>query len=245
MDVSPTNEKNIRAYDNAVSSFLSAWDPEGDPGRKYLLNPTIFRMLGPIAGKHIMDAGCGQGYLSRLMASAGAKVTGIEPARHFIDYARQSEEKKPLGVHYLQRDLSRLGEVDGHPFDAVVANMVLLEIADWEAAMANCLGALRAGGLFIFSLLHPCWPPNATTTWESNRRIELVEYLQPYEIPSAYGVNFHRPLSNYLNYALGLGASIKEIAEPVSPSDLSNDGLSDIEEHIPNFVVVSVTSGSR
>jgi 2-polyprenyl-3-methyl-5-hydroxy-6-metoxy-1,4-benzoquinol methylase len=243
MDVNPANAKNIDAYNDVDDAFLNRWDPDGDDGRKYLLNPTIFRMLGPLSGQRVMDAGCGQGYLSRMMASAGASVTGVEPAGHFIEFARRSEERQPLGVQYLQRDLSRLGEIEGPHFDAVVANMVLLDIADWESAVSNCLAVLKPRGLFIFSLLHPCWTPDAVATWTSHRQVELREYLRPYEIRGAYGVNFHRPLSSYLNFVLSRGANVVEVAEPVAPADLSGEGLSDIGAHIPNFIVVSAESG--
>jgi 2-polyprenyl-3-methyl-5-hydroxy-6-metoxy-1,4-benzoquinol methylase len=243
MDVSPINARGVEAYDEVSDAFLSAWDPEGDKGRKYLLNPTIFRLLGPLENQRILDAGCGQGYLSRLMASVGADVTGIEPAGRLIAYARRSEQERPLGIQYLQRDLSRLGAIhnDGQ-FDAVVANMVFLDIADWQAAMSNCLEVLSPGGHLIFSLHHPCWTPNASNSWADYRRVELTEYLQSYEMQMPIGVNYHRPLSDYLNYALKLGASIEEIAEPTYPADLSDDELPDVGRHIPEFVVVKMSS---
>ena len=243
MDVSSMNVRGVEAYNDVSETFLSAWDPEGDKGRKYLLNPTIFRMIGPLENQRILDAGCGQGYLSRLMASAGADVTGVEPAKRLIEYARRSEQERSLGIQYLQRDLSRLGAIDndGH-FDAVVANMVLLDIADWQAAMSNCLEVLSPGGRLIFSLHHPCWTPNAANNWADYRRVELTEYLQSYEMQVTYGVNYHRPLSDYLNYALKLGASINEIAEPTYPTDLSDEELPDVGRHIPEFIVVSMSS---
>jgi len=174
VDISPANASNIEAFDDVDEDFLADWDPEGDPGRKYLLNPTIMGMLGPLAGQRILDAGCGQGYLSRLLAAAGATVIGVEPAGRLIAYARRSEQRRPLGIEYLQRDLSRLGAIESTGFDAVVANMVLLDIADWEEAMANCLAVLRAGGRLVFSLLHPCWAPDALATWADRGRVEAL-----------------------------------------------------------------------
>jgi 2-polyprenyl-3-methyl-5-hydroxy-6-metoxy-1,4-benzoquinol methylase len=213
VDASSANASNFDGFDNIDDESLASWDPEGDPGRRYLLNPTIFGMLGPLGGQRILDAGCGQGYLSR-----------------------------PLGIRYLQRDLSRLGAIDADGFDAVVANMVLLDIADWEQAMANCLDVLRGGGRFIFSLLHPLWAPGAMATWTQHRRVELSEYLEPYTVGVAHGVNFHRPLSAYLNCALRHGATIDEIAEPAPPAQSRTDGIAEIAFHIPNFIVISVST---
>ena len=243
MDVSPLNVHGVEAYSDVSDAFLSSWDPEGDEARKYLLNPTIFRMLGPLKNRRILDAGCGQGYLSRLMASAGAEVTGVEPATRLFEYARRSEQEHPLGIQYLQRDLSRLGAIhnDDH-FDAVVANMVFLDIADWQAAMSNCFHVLSPGGSLIFSLHHPCWTPNASKNWMDHRRVELTEYLQPYETQVLHGVNYHRSLSDYLNYALELGASINEIAEPTYPIDLSDEELPEYGRHIPEFIAVKMNS---
>lgn len=243
MDISPLNVDGVKAYSDATDALLSSWDPEGDKGRRYLLNPTIFRMLGPLREQRILDAGCGQGYLSRLMVSAGAEVTGVEPATRLIEYARRSEQEHPLGIQYLQRDLSRLGAIDNDGnFDAVVANMVFLDIADWQAAISNCFRVLIPGGSLIFSLHHPCWTPNASKNWTDLRCVELTEYLQPYETKVSHGVNYHRPLSDYLNYAIELGASINEIAEPTYPIDLADKELPEYGRHIPEFIVVKMSS---
>lgn len=243
MDVSPLNASNIEAYDGVDEESLRARDPEGDAGRKDLLNPTIFQMLGDLEDQLVLDAGCGQGYLSRLCAGKGAKITGIEPSSRLLDYAVRSEVNHPLGITYLQRDLSRLRVLDEVAFDAVVANMVLLDTADWKAAMTNCIAVLRPGGRFIFSLLHPCWPPEAGNTWGDHGRVEISEYLQPYETPMEFGVNYHRPLSEYLNFALGLGSVIVEIAEPALQRNESDAQSNDIRFHVPNFVVVCVSKG--
>ncbi|MBA2394746.1 MAG: methyltransferase domain-containing protein [Ktedonobacteraceae bacterium] len=70
------------------------------------MNPVLFSLLGDVTGKTILDAGCGQGYLCRLLARKGAKVTGIEPAESWFNYALQKEHTEPLGIMYQQEDLS-------------------------------------------------------------------------------------------------------------------------------------------
>lgn len=237
MDISPANAPTIASYDALTDAELAAWDPEGDLGRRLLLNPTIFGMLDDIVGARVLDAGCGQGYLSRLLADRGAHVVGVDPATRLTDYARQREAERNQGVRYFQRDLSRLGEVEG-PFDVVVANMVLLDIADWRSAMANCVAALRPGGRFVYSLLHPCWPPDATTTWGEGARVEIREYLAEYTIAAPRGLNFHRPISAYLNETVRLGCRLAEVAEPaLDPNNAESD--QDILVHIPNYIVVA------
>src|ERR1035437_7690475 len=123
MEVSPQNAANIGAYQDFDEDSLRAWDPDGDDGRKYLLNPTILRMLGALEGRRLLDAGCGQGYLCRKFASRGAVVTGVEPSSRLLGYAIHPEADHPLDISYFQRDLSRLGILDDAPFDAVIANI--------------------------------------------------------------------------------------------------------------------------
>jgi SAM-dependent methyltransferase len=240
MDVSPANRATISAYDAMIDAELDAWNPEGDDGRRLLLNPAILSLLGDVTGKRVLDAGCGQGYLSRLLAERGAHVVGVDAAQRLVEYAKRLKAERQQGIEYHRRDLSRLGDV-GVPFDSVVANMVLLDIADWRAAMANCVGALRGGGRFIFSLHHPCWPATATASWSSRGAVEISEYLNEYEVRGGVGgsVNYHRPLSGYLDEAIDLGCRIIRIVEPALAPGAVEEPEHEILVHVPNFIVIA------
>jgi 2-polyprenyl-3-methyl-5-hydroxy-6-metoxy-1,4-benzoquinol methylase len=63
--------------------MIDVYGDEGDPMRRYILNPGLFGLLGNVANRTILDAGCGTGYLCRMLAKQGAQVTGIEPAASF------------------------------------------------------------------------------------------------------------------------------------------------------------------
>ncbi|MHB1445930.1 MAG: class I SAM-dependent methyltransferase [Acidimicrobiales bacterium] len=238
MESSPLNHEHLDSYSQLDDDFHDRWDPEGDFERRLLLNPTIFRLLGDVRHKRILDAGCGNGYLSRLLAQRGAEVIGVEPATGPLDYARRREEEAPLRITYLQRDLSRLGDL-GQPLDAVVANMVLLDIADWRPALANCVEALAPGGVLVYSLTHPVWVPGHYPEWAQKDYVEIREYLNEYEQRGAVGVNFHRPLSTYLNETISLGCAITEIAEPRLDAMQVTEADQEIFTRLPNFIVVA------
>jgi 2-polyprenyl-3-methyl-5-hydroxy-6-metoxy-1,4-benzoquinol methylase len=118
-----TNAAAIASWSTMPQEALGAFDPEGDFGRRTMLNPTIFRLLGDVGGARVMDAGCGQGYLCRLLAGRGASVVGVEPAQALFDYAVAKEHQRHQGIHYVQADLAELPDL-GEAFDAVVANVV-------------------------------------------------------------------------------------------------------------------------
>ena len=88
-----TNADVIAAYAGIPRTLIEGFGDEGDMTHRYLLNPTIFSLLGDARDKAILDAGCGQGYLCRLLAKQGANVTGIEPSDGFYGYALDREQR--------------------------------------------------------------------------------------------------------------------------------------------------------
>ena len=198
---------------------ITSFDPEDDASREFLLNPHIFRLLGDLTGRAVLDAGCGQGYLCRLLASRGARVTGVEPADVAYRYAVAREHGRAQGIRYLHSALAGVAGLAGR-FDAVVSNVVLQDIPDWVPALRTCVAALRPGGLLVLSLEHPCFPPR-------------------------YGPAYHRPLSAYLNQVINLGCTLTEIVEPaLPPGDEARSALGPAAGHVPGFVIVAARRGS-
>ena len=166
-------------------------------------------------------------------------MVGVEPATVPFTYASRLEAEEPQGVRYVQRDLSRLGDVGG-PFDAVVANMVFLDIPDWRTALANCVASLKAGGTLVYSLHHPVWVPGRFETWADRGCVEIREYLNEYEqVGVVVAPNFHRPLSAYVNETIRLGCDIVEVVEPQLQRDQIESEDQEILTRIPNFIVIA------
>ncbi len=220
-------------------AVLEAMEPEGDFAKRHLLNPVVLRMLGDLRGRRVLDAGCGQGYFSRMLAERGAEVVGVEPGQSLIAYAVEKEAQQSQGIRYLRADLC--GQLDlGASFDAVVTNMVLMAIPQWRAAMAQCVAALAPGGRFVFSLVHPCFEQLAPS-WREHGQYRTREYLAEYEITGPYAPDFHRPLSAYLNELIRLGCHLREVAEPGLDPEIASAGLDGIDayRHFPNFIIIS------
>lgn len=202
MEVSPRNAGTIDSYSQLSDAFFDSLGPEGDFGRRVLLNPTIFRLLGDVDAKTVLDAGCGHGY------------------------------------RYLQRDLSALGDVGGS-FDAVVANMVYLDIPDWRSALANCISSLKVGATLVYSLHHPVWLPGQFGAWAERGVVEVRDYLNEHEQLGGHAPNFHRPLSLYVNETIRLGCTIVEFVEPQLQRDQIESPEQEIFMRIPNYIVVA------
>ncbi|MEU0804981.1 class I SAM-dependent methyltransferase [Streptomyces sp. NPDC005970] len=242
MTTRPTNEVSIQQWNTMPREVMEAMEPDGDFAKRHLINPVLLRMLGDVRGRCVLDAGCGQGYFSRMLATRGAHVTGVEPTDAMFAYSQEKELALQQGIHYIQADLTRIPDL-GSGYDAVVCSMVLPAIPDWKPAMRACVQALRPGGLFLFSVNHPAFE-QLLATWRKHGEYRLRRYLEEYEIPLTHATDFHRPISAYLNELAALGCRLREIAEPGLEPDIARetaDSEPGIESyvHLPNFLIVA------
>jgi SAM-dependent methyltransferase len=238
-----TNDTVIQRWGAMPRAVLESMEPDGDFAKRHLLNPVLLRMLGDLRGRRVLDAGCGHGYLSRMLASHGARVTAVEPGQSLFAYAAEKETQRQQGIRYLQADLCQLPDL-GSPFHAVVASMVLMAIPAWAAAMKACTDALAPDGVFVFSVTHPCFEQLAPS-WRKHGEFRTREYLAEYEIAGPHAPDFHRPLSAYLNELARLGCQLREIAEPGLNPAIAAAGPegADAYTHLPNFLVVAAQRG--
>lgn len=240
-----TNQNNINAWSAFGDEQIATFGDEGDASRRYVLNPVLFDLLGDMRGKQILDAGSGTGYLSRMLAKRGAQVTGVEPAEAMFAYAVAREQAEPLNIRYVQQDLSTFNQYNA-VFDVVVANMVLMDIPDYQAAMHNCVAALKRGGQFLFSLLHPCFDEvdrsDLKPGYHPKGYIRVQEYFEEFVIKQTFGYAMHRPLSAYINFLIDTGCVVRRIIEPMlSAEGLDVLGANERNMHVPNFIVISAS----
>src|SRR3989344_2542163 len=141
-----TNKAVIKGWSQITDQEIDAFGDNGDFFRQHLLNSALLKLLGDVKGKIILDAGCGTGYLSRMLARKGARMVGVEPAESMFKFAISKEKEAPLGITYLQEDLSEFHSEE--KFDSVVSNMVFMDIPRYENAMHNCIDSLKPHGSF-------------------------------------------------------------------------------------------------
>jgi ubiquinone/menaquinone biosynthesis C-methylase UbiE len=209
---------------------------------QYLLNPALFTLLGDVKDKQVLDAGCGTGYLARLLSKQGARVVGIEPATPLLNYAAEREQEELLGIKYIQADLTTWHD-PAYCFDIVIANMVLMDIPDYQAALNTCFTHLRPNGQFICSLTHPCFE-ESDSDYQAKGYIAVKEYFQEYDIDQRWGRRFHRPLSDYFKALLQRGI-IQAVMEPQLTAEQAHYAPFGARNfHVPSFIVIQVSKQS-
>jgi len=123
--------------------------------------PRTLELCQPVAGRRVLDLGCGEGYCARrLIAMGAAEVIGIDSSAQMIAAARSEEEREPLGIRYEIGDAMRLEHIEDGAFDLVLAMFLFnyLEIEATRRCMAEVARVLRPGGRFVFAVPHPALP---------------------------------------------------------------------------------------
>ncbi|MBU0491349.1 MAG: class I SAM-dependent methyltransferase [Chloroflexi bacterium] len=239
--------------DRVWSDMAAVWDArytdEGDASRRLLLNEVMFRMVGDVAGQRILDAGCGAGYLSRLLAQRGAEMVGVDLSEGLLALARRYGGDPT----YHHGSLSDLGFIPNASFDVIVSMVVLQDVRDYVGAVVELDRVLRPGGLVAFTITHPCFNGPPGYGWErhpfDSKRPEdhwywrVDHYFQRAREDwdwLGHGVSYHRPLTDYMAPWLARGYVLVHFEEPEAPPDvLATYPSRDVYTRIPYFLALA------
>ena len=240
-------EANAQAFSDLIGG-------KGTPHHQHILIPCLDDMMGNVQGKSVLDAGCGEGFLSRRYAEKGATVAGVDISERLIELC-QKDATENTSFHV--GDICNLdGFADGS-FDMVMSNLVLLNVPCFAEAVQEFYRVLRPGGSLIFSIVHPAFNFYGPGTWEmgekdprTSRKKGLFFKVDNYFIEREYqrywktrqGEKFpepisffHRTISTYVEAIAETGFTIAQMAEPRPATD---DIFFDRERRIPFFLVV-------
>jgi ubiquinone/menaquinone biosynthesis C-methylase UbiE len=210
------------------------WDAklgdEGDLWHRALIDPSVFRLAGDVAGLRVLDLACGNGYISRRFARQGAQVIGVDANVAIIERARARETREPLGITYHVADAAHLEMLENGQFNLVICNMALMDIADAAGALQEVSRVLQPAGRFIASMSHPCFDKIETSGWaieyiyptttiwrKMSRYRELVVENVPWLRAGPEPVitrSYHRPLSWYFQALRAAGLVVAALEEP-------------------------------
>jgi 2-polyprenyl-3-methyl-5-hydroxy-6-metoxy-1,4-benzoquinol methylase len=140
-------------YADEYAAMLRRWADSGYSLYHNHVLPQMLQYLGDVAGRTILDAGCGEGYISRLLASQGAHVTAVDISARLIKMAKSQDASG--GVRYIVQDLSKGFPNLEQPFDLVVSNLVLNDVYNYVGYIATLGEVTKPGGRVVLSFNNP------------------------------------------------------------------------------------------
>jgi len=172
---------------------------------------------------------CGHGRVTRELARRGAHVLGVDISPALLANAKAAEVRSPLGITYRWADVTSPRCLARETFEIIVCNFGLSDIDDLPRALATVARVLNPNGLFVFSILHPCFPgsgDDAPSSWPPDKGYFHQGWWLARNpgFRGKIGSNF-RMLSTYLNALTGHGLQIDEAAEPRPPAGNASDHL--------------------
>ncbi|MBS2537916.1 class I SAM-dependent methyltransferase [Catenulispora sp. NF23] len=197
---------------NDYDSFAEAYAAETESNliNGHYTRPAMLDLAGDVAGRRVLDVGCGAGPLSAALRERGAVVTGMDSSVQMLELARTR-----LGADADLRlaDLSEPLPFADDSFDDAVACLVLHYLRDWSAPLAELRRVLRPGGRLIVAVDHPL----VTTLMDPE-----ADYFATRERSEQWGFGghnalmkfWHRPLHAMTDAFTAAGFGISVISEP-------------------------------
>lgn len=148
------DQAEVKKFEELASRW---WDPQSEFKPLHDINPLRLDYIdsaAPLAGKQVLDVGCGGGILSESMAARGAHVTGIDAGKAPLEVARLHLLESGLEVDYQQVMVEKFADERPATFDVVTCMEMLEHVPDPSSVVASCAKLLKPGGTLFLSTIN-------------------------------------------------------------------------------------------
>ena len=243
---------NETIYDNHVAYYIDFVD-RALASQNSLLNILVVRIkeiLGDrLPGARVGDIACGEGYLSRYLGQLGPReVIGVDSSAALVEIAAQRSNAS--NTSFRVDDAQYLRTFSDASLDIAVSQMAIMDIPDHQALFRSVRRVLMPKGIFVFSMLHPCFEtpfqvPDQPQYLVDDNNTPIACIVHRYASEGYWksggtGVRghmgaYHRTLSTLLNDLLAAGFLLEKLEEPLL-------GEIGVAAEIPRALVVAARS---
>lgn len=200
------SEHTGASYEQIAGAYAQQVDNR--PMNAHYERPALLELLPDVAGKHVLDIGCGSGWYAEYLLSQGAQVTAFDYDAEFVarTQARVHERATVLRANLAEP----LHFAEDAAFDLAIAPLVLHYLHDWEPPLRELYRVLRPGGVLVFSTHHPFMD------WQEFERENYfaVDLLEDYWEGIGAVQFYRRPLTAMSAALDAAGFRIERLVEP-------------------------------
>ncbi|CAF1493013.1 unnamed protein product [Rotaria sordida] len=199
---------------------------DGDSNRKESSDIYLWKYIGNVDNKVILDAGCGNGYLTIkfVLETRIKRIIGVDLSSALIKIAKEDidrrikrdEDHKKIELYH--DSVTELKSIENNSIDLIIANYVLMDTPDLDSVIKAFERVLKSSGRVIIVILHPCFDivpekdgSKRIYTWTKSYFDETPE-RQKWE--TFLLDHYHRPLSVYFQVFHKYGFTLMDFDEP-------------------------------
>ena len=193
-----------------------------------------------MAGKHLLEIGCGGAQCGIAFAKQGALVTGLDIAEAQLEYARELVQQNAVSINLIRHDMTDLSPIASESQDIVFSSSAFSYVDDIFARFREVHRVLKAGGLFVWSVGHPfIWIMYGKTLHPTRSYFDTGKVVSGTEVSDepgfAFAVNY-RTVSDYFNAVVEAGFRVERMLEPdIRPVD-TDDPRNWLWDQTPRFL---------
>jgi len=233
----------LDAYERLAEAYAARVETKAH--NAFYDRPAVISLLPPVAGKRVLDAGCGPGVYAEWLANQGAEVVSLDVSPAMVQLANRRLQGR---VRILRADLGQpLDFLETASFDLVVSALALDYVKDWAAVFAEFFRLLREPGFLVFSVMHP-----ADEFFDHHPHGNYFE-IEPVEVEfnwEAFGLRvrvpyYRRPLGAMLDPLLAAGFMLERLLEPRPTPEFKEHDPADYEKLMrqPGFICFRARKG--
>ncbi len=202
-------------------------------------------LIPNLAGKSVLDLGCGYGWHSKYSEVQGAsEVLGIDLSSRMIDVARKINNGKLITYNVCSIEEYEYTE---DRWDLVISNLVLHYISDLDNVFKNVHRTLKNGGVLLFNIEHPIFTAGVNQDFiYGNDKTPIYWPVDDYFIKYERNTNFlgcnvikhHHTISDVFMGLINSGFIIEAVKEPTPPKEMMNISGMEYELKRPMMLII-------
>lgn len=199
-----------RSWQANADSWTRAVRSDAIASRRLATNEAVLQAVRSRNPVRMLDVGCGEGWLVRVLAAEGVSAMGVDGTATLIDHARAEGGGRFEVCSYA--DLIVEPERVGSNYDVIVLNFALFE-ENITPLMAALRTRLSPSGVVIIQTVHP-WSDNGRGRYRDGWRTETFDGFEGFSEPMPW---YFRTVSSWVDSLKASGYRLERLSEPAHP----------------------------